>query len=167
MVLMLILFGLIDLGRVFYYDVALQGASREGARQASWFDPATSTNPQLYDGAIKGAVDAILAHSGLPASTLGNPSTTCPTTADGNVAYDPPYVASVYPAAFDQPVLYICYADTPGLDLSAAPSDNSYKASDVNVILVMNFGLASGLMQGSVGFPVDLVGNTHMTIGGY
>jgi Flp pilus assembly protein TadG len=64
LVLVLLLFGLIDLGRVFYFDVGLQGAVREGARQASWFDPETGTNPYLYDSAIKSSVDAILTKSG-------------------------------------------------------------------------------------------------------
>src|SRR2546430_16998454 len=54
-VLVLLLFGLIDLGRVFYFDVGLTGATREAARHASWFVPPPSgsaspgTNPSLYD----------------------------------------------------------------------------------------------------------------------
>src|SRR2546430_13928595 len=54
-VLVLLLFGLIDLGRVFYFDVGLTGATREAARQASWFVPppagsgSPGTNPGLYD----------------------------------------------------------------------------------------------------------------------
>src|SRR5437764_4741704 len=78
LVLVLLLFGLIDLGRVFYFDVGLQGAVREGARQASWFDPATGTNPYLSDAAIKSSVDAILTKSGMPQSILQNSGTTCP-----------------------------------------------------------------------------------------
>src|SRR2546421_12832566 len=38
-VLVLLLFGLVDLGRVFYFDVGLTGATREAARHASWFVP--------------------------------------------------------------------------------------------------------------------------------
>ncbi len=167
LVLILVLFGLIDLGRVFYYDVGLQSATREGARAASWFDPATGTNPTLYDGAIRASVDQILAHSGLPPSALANPTTTCPTPTDGNTLFNPPYPDSVYPTALNQPVLYICYAGRPGLDLTAPPGDNSYKADDVNVILVMSFGFASGLMSGVAGTSVHIVANTHMSIGGY
>src|SRR2546429_9181450 len=53
-VLVLLLFGLIDLGRVFYFAVGLTGATREAARHASWFVPPPSggaspgTNPSLY-----------------------------------------------------------------------------------------------------------------------
>ena len=167
-VLVLLLFGLIDLGRVFYFDVGLTGAVREGARQASWFDESTGLNPYLYDAAIKSSVDAILTHSGLPPSTLQNPGgTTCPTTVDGNVSDNPPYQDSVYPTSLNQPNLYICYANTQGLDLTSAPTDNSYRGSDVNVILVMSFGFATGFLQGFLGNSVHIVANTHMAVGGY
>jgi hypothetical protein len=65
------------------------------------------------------------------------------------------------------PSLYICYAATPGLDLATPPTDNSFKGTDVNVILVMNFGFASGLLSGVFGNAVHIVANTHMTVGGY
>jgi hypothetical protein len=168
-VLLLLLLGLIDLGRAFYFAVGFRGAAREGARQASWFDPATGTNPGLDDGAIKGAVDAILRKSGLAASTLANSGgATCPTPADSNTSHNPPYVGTAYNlAGANQPILYICYANTSGLDLASPPSDNSYKGADVNVIVLMNFGLASGFMQGFLGDSLHVVANTHMTIGGY
>jgi TadE-like protein len=166
-VLVLLLFGLIDLGRVFYFDVGLEGAVREGARQATWFDPSTSTNPYLSDGAIKSSVDGVLVKSGLPASVLQNPGATCPDPTDGNPSFNPPYADSAYPADVNAPVLFICYANTPGLDLASAPVDNSFKGADVNVILVMSFGFASGLMSGLFGTSLHIVANTHMTVGGY
>ena len=167
LVLVLLLFGLIDLGRVFYFDVGLQGAVREGARQASWFDPGTGTNPNLYDAAIKSSVDAILTKSGLPASVLQNGATTCPSTSDGNVSFNPPYSDSAYPTDANTPSLYICYDATPGLDLSSAPVDNSLKGTDVNVVLVMSFGFASGLLAGIFGDSIHIAANAHMTVGGY
>jgi TadE-like protein len=173
-VLVLLLFGLIDMGRVFYFDVGLTGAVREAARQASWFDPTNpdkgcgpSPNPYLCDSAIKSSVDAILAHSNLPSSVLQNPAPTCPMPSDGNLAHNPPYANSVYPATVNQPDLYICYSNTPGLDLTTAPVNNSYEGTDVNVVLVMSFGFVSGLMQGVLGNSVQIVANAHMTVGGY
>jgi hypothetical protein len=177
-VLIFILFGLIDLGRVFYFDVGLTGATREGARLASWFDPSNPTNlvcgtspspnPDLCDAAIKSSVDAILAHSGLPASTLGNSNgTTCPAPADSNSAYNAPYPDSIYPSPVNQPLLFICYANTPGLDLTSAPTDNSYRGRDVNVILLMSFGFSSGFLAGALGSTVHIVANAHMNVGGY
>jgi Flp pilus assembly protein TadG len=167
-VLMLILLGLLDFGRAFYLGVGLRGAAREGARQATWFDASTGTNPHLYDDAIKSAVDANLQQSGLPASQLQNPGATCPEVADGNGSNNPPYADSAYAtSSLNQPLLYICYSNTPGLDLSTAPTNNSYKGTDVNVILVMNFGFVSEFLGSALGGPVHMVANTHMTVGGY
>src|SRR5215469_558089 len=111
-VLVFILFGLIDLGRVFYFSVGMMGAVREGARQAAWFDATSGTNPYLYDTAIKSSVDRILEHSGLPDSQLMNPGATCPNPTDGNTLFNPPYDDSSYPTATNQPQLYICYNNT-------------------------------------------------------
>jgi TadE-like protein len=167
-VLIFILFGLIDLGRAFYFEVGLVGAAREGAREGTWFDPTSGTNPYLYDDAIRNSVDAILEQSGLPDAQLQNPGTTCPGPSDGNSEYNPPYSSSAFPpsATLDQPLLYICYASDPGLDLSTAPLDNSFKGDDLNVILVMNFGFAGGYLSGALG-TVQMVANTHMSIGGF
>ena len=118
--------------------------------------------------AIKAAVDGVLTNSGLPASALQNPGTTCPATSDGNSQFNAPYADDAYTAgAPDQPLLYICYADTPGLDLTAAPTDNSYKGADVNVIVVMSYGFATGFMSGALGNSVHVAVNTHMVIGGF
>jgi len=167
LVLIFILLGLIDFGRAFYFGVGMQGAAREGARQATWFDASTSTNPYLADSAIKDAVDQMLLKSGLPASTLANPGTTCPTPTDGNVEYNPPYVESSFPTAVNQPLLFICYDSTPGLDLAVAPNDNTLKGRDVNVIVLMSFGFASGFLAGALGSSVHMVANTHMNVGGF
>ena len=67
----------------------------------------------------------------------------------------------------NQPLLYICYSNVPGVDLASAPTDNSYRGTDLNVILVMNFGFASGFMQGSLGGAVPMVANVHMAVGGF
>jgi Flp pilus assembly protein TadG len=167
-ILLLILLGLIDLGRAYYFAVGMQSATREGARQASWFDPATGTNPYLNDAAIKSSVDAILTKSGLPVSQLQNPTTTCPNPSDGNTSNNPPFDASAYATTeLNQPLLYICYAGTPGLDLATSPTDNSMKGLNVNVILVMNFGFATGFMQNILGNSASVATNTTMTIGGF
>lgn len=168
LVLVLILVGLIDFGRVFYFDIGLRGATREGARHGSWFDPASGTNLYLYDDAIKAAVDGILTKSGLPASQLQNPGTTCPDATDVNMVHNPPYNDAAFgSSAVDQPLLYICYDNTPGLDLTAAPSDNGYRARDLNIILTMRFASVTGIMQQQLGDRVHIVANTHMRIGGY
>jgi len=168
LVLLLILLGLLDLGRVFYFDIGLVGAAREGARQATWFDSNDSTNPYLDDTDIKAAVDETLQHSALPASVLANPGVTCPTTTDSNPNHNPPYDDTAYlPGASGVPILYICYANTPGLDFATAPADNSSRGIDVNVIVLMKFGFTTALMQGVLGNSVHMAANTHMTVGGF
>lgn len=166
-VLLLLALGLTDLGRVYYFGVGLTGAAREGARQASWFDPGAGNNPYLDDSDIKTAVDGVLTNSGLPPSVLQNPGTTCPSTSDGNAQYNPPYTDDTYAGGLNQPLLYICYDNTPGLDRATPPLDNSFKGKDVNVILVMSFGFATGFMQGVLGSSVHMATNTHMMIGGF
>ena len=167
LVLILILVGLLDLGRSFYFGVALRGATREGARVASWFDASNDNNPTLDDADIKAAVDGILAKSGLPASVLANPGTTCPSPVDGNSLSNPPYADATFGGgARNAPVLYICYANAPGTDMTVPPGDNSHAGQDVNVVLAMRFASATGLFPEIFG-NIRLVANTHMTVGGY
>src|SRR5207245_3228751 len=59
-VLLLLMMGLLDLSRAFYYSVNLQGAAREGARHGAWFNTAARANNYLDDNDVMAAV-----HSGL------------------------------------------------------------------------------------------------------
>src|SRR5258708_32629588 len=52
-VLLLLAMGLIDLSRAFYFSVAMQGAAREGAPHAAWFDAARRANLFLQDSEIQ------------------------------------------------------------------------------------------------------------------
>lgn len=69
-ILLLVLLGAIDLGRVFYYQVAITDAAREGVRVGSL--------PARTDGEIRSAVRNEVS------STFSIP--------DGNIAIDPPAV---------------------------------------------------------------------------
>jgi Flp pilus assembly protein TadG len=164
--LLLIFLGLIDFSRVFYFDTGLHGAAREGARHGAWFDTPTRRNPYLYDAEIKIAVDQSLGGvNGVTPSVLaGN----CPATADGNSYHNPPYVANAYPpvGVYNKPYLYICYNNDPNLDLVVAPTDNSYKLQDLNVILLINYGLATGFMQDQIGRNMPVAAYAHIIIQG-
>src|SRR5713101_5857916 len=46
-VLMLLVMGSADLGRVFYYSIAVTNAAREAARQGTYYDPVSNSN--TYD----------------------------------------------------------------------------------------------------------------------
>jgi Flp pilus assembly protein TadG len=41
---MLLVMGTADLGRVFYYSIAVTNAAREAARQGTYYDPTTNSN---------------------------------------------------------------------------------------------------------------------------
>jgi Flp pilus assembly protein TadG len=84
-VLLLLMMGLLDLSRAFYYAVNLQGAAREGARHGAWFNTATRSNNYLDDADIMSAVNSSLAGSGLvgtfvPGGCLSRPTATASTT---------------------------------------------------------------------------------------
>jgi Flp pilus assembly protein TadG len=55
-ILMLLVMGTADLGRVFYYSIALTNGAREAARQGTYFDPLTNSNAfDSYDEILTAA----------------------------------------------------------------------------------------------------------------
>jgi hypothetical protein len=163
-VLLLLVGGLVDIGRASYVSEALSTASREGARHGAWFEAPRLAHPYLYDVAIKAAVDAELATISLPSSTLKNPGTTCPNPTDGNAYHNPPYPSSAYPATPNQTWLYICYDNTAGLDYFGSPATN-LSLKDVNVIVLYTYGPLTPLVTAQFG-NFHLAASTHMTVGG-
>ncbi|HEV3406852.1 MAG TPA: TadE/TadG family type IV pilus assembly protein [Candidatus Dormibacteraeota bacterium] len=162
-VLLLLVGGLVDIGRSIYVQESLSNSAREGARHAVWFDAPTLSHPYLYDASIKATVDGELATISLPASVLKNPSTTCPNPTDGNGSHNPPYASSAYPPTANQPWLYICYNNTPGLDYTS-PATNMGQL-DVNVIVLYTYGPLTPLVKSQFGvFQVAV--NQHMTVQG-
>lgn len=168
--LVLIAFGLIDLGRAFYFAVELKGAAREGARHGSWYVPAAKWNAYLDDNDITDAVNASLRGSNLQPAVL-QPG--CPAGSDGY--HNPPYANADYPPTPGAaPYLYICYdtaAGTGGIGPFATgppqPGDSSYAGKDLEVIVLMRFGLITGLFQEPPApSPFVMAANAHMTIQG-
>jgi len=162
-VLLLLVGGLVDIGRSIYVSEALSNAAREGARHGAWYDAANLSHPYLYDASIKAAVDTELASISLPASVLKNPGSTCPAATDGNALHNPPFASSAYPATANQPWLYICYNNTPGLDYTS-PATNLGQL-DINVIVLYTYGPLTPLVKSQFGvFQVAV--NQHMTVQG-
>jgi hypothetical protein len=162
-VLLLLVGGLADIGRAIFISEALSNASREGARHGAWFDAPNLSHPYLYDAQIKAAVDGELATISIPASVLKNPGSTCPSSSDGNAFHNPPYVSSAYPGAANQPWLYICYNNTPGLDYTS-PATNLGQL-DINVIVLYAYGPLTPLVTAQFGI-FQLATNQHMTVQG-
>jgi Flp pilus assembly protein TadG len=163
-VLLLLVGGLVDIGRAIYVTDALSNAAREGARHGAWFDSPSLSHPYLDDVQIKATVDAELATVSLPASALRNSSSTCPTPTDGNGFHNPPYQTAFYPATANQPWLYICYNNTPGTDYPSSPATNMGQL-DLNVIVLFSYGPLTPLISTQFGL-FHLAANEHMTVQG-
>jgi Flp pilus assembly protein TadG len=162
-VLLLIIGGLIDIGRAVSVSEVLSSAAREGARHGAWFDAPSQAHTYLTDAQIKGVVDAALRANALPASTLKNPGTTCPNPTDGNAYHNPPYADSAYPVTANEVWLYICYDNTPGVDFTGPPTGQSQQ--DLNVIVLYSYGPLTPLISGQFG-TFHLAANEHITVQG-
>jgi Flp pilus assembly protein TadG len=162
-VLLLLVGGLVDIGRGIFITQVMSSAAREGARHAAWFDAPQQGTPYLYDAQIKAVVDQELAADSLPASVLKNSSTTCPSVADGNSYHNPPYASSAYPGTVNVAWLYICYDNTAGTDFTSAPSKQS--GMDVNVIVLYTYAPLTPLLGNQFG-TFHLAANEHITVQG-
>jgi hypothetical protein len=162
-VLLLLVGGVADIGRSVFVSETLSNAAREGARHGAWFDPTTFSHPYLDDAMIKAAVDSELAATSLPASVLQNPGTTCPVPTDGNSLHNPPYANSAYPPTAGQAWLYICYANTAGLDFTTPATTQG--GQDLNVIVLYTYGPFTPLIRNQFGI-FHLAANVHFTVQG-
>lgn len=169
-VLILLVTGLIDLSRAFYYDIGIHGAAFAGARHAAWFEFGARQNKYLDDTDIVNTVNQSLSGSGLTAVNQNS----CP-LGQGNSLHNPPYASALYPTGYNTVNLYICYTKPDGSVLSSiatAPAsyDYSWRGGDVNVILLMNYGLVSGFLQSALNAAggIHVATNSHFTVqGGY
>ena len=158
-VLLLLVGGLVDIGRAAYIGEALSNAAREGARHGIWFDAPNRSHPYLNGTEIKTVVDAELATVSIPPSVLKNSGGSCPTPSDGNAYYNPPYANSSYPTTANQAWLYICYGNSNGTPLTSASQ------KDLNVIVLYSYGPLTPLITAQFGI-FRLAANTHMTAQG-
>jgi Flp pilus assembly protein TadG len=166
-VLLLLMMGLLDLSRAFYYAVNLQGAAREGARHGAWFDTASRSNTYLDDADIMSAVNSALSGAGLTGTFVPG---ACLAPTDGNGVNNKPYSSAAFPASTQQVNVYICYSSPNGGPqvgtLAAHPTDNSWRLGDINVSLLMNFGIITPFIQSLFGSGINLTYNEHFTIQG-
>jgi len=162
-VLLLLVGGLVDIGRAIYITEALSNAAREGARHGAWFDAPHLTTPFLYDAEIKSVVDQELTASSMSPSVLKNPGTTCPSVTDGNTYHNPPYTNAAYPPTANTTWLYICYSNTVGVDFAGTPTGQGN--TDLNVIVLYTYAPLTPLVGGQFG-TFHLASNQHMTVQG-
>lgn len=167
-VLLLLVMGLLDLSRAFYFAVNLQGAAREGARHGAWFDTSSRANLYLDDADVMSAVNSALGGAGLTGKFI--PSAGCLVPTDANTHNNKPYPASAYPVGPNAVNVYICYSHPGGGSQTGTmpthPTDNSWRLGDVNVSLLMNFQIITPFIQGIFGAGIPLAYNEHFTIQG-
>jgi Flp pilus assembly protein TadG len=169
-VLLLLAMGLLDLSRAFYFAVNLQGAAREGARHAAWYNTNSRTSPYLYDTEVFNAVKQSLYGAGFKDPQINLITNAgCLTPADGNTINNKPYASSAFPSTAGNVNVYICYTDPTGAksaSRASAPTDNSWRLGDVNVSILMNFQLITPFIQGLFGNGLNVAYNEHFTIQG-
>jgi Flp pilus assembly protein TadG len=154
-VLLLLVGGVVDIGRAIFITEGLANAAREGARHGAWFDAPRRNTPYLSDVQIKAAVDQELTSASLPASVL---KAGCPSVADGNGYHNPPYVSSAYPSSANQPWLYICYNNVAGPPVAGG-------GQDLNVIVLYTYSPLTPLLGGQFG-TFRIANNQHMAVQG-
>jgi Flp pilus assembly protein TadG len=169
-VLLLLLTGLVDLTRVFYFSSGIQGAANEAARHAVWFDPGSKRNTYLDDADIVSAVNQGLAGTNLP--SVSGSQGTCPTPTDGNTQHNPPFANSAYPSP-GSVYLYICYTTPAGTTVASEPTppaafDGSWHLGQVNVILLYQYKLFTGFLQNvlSAAGGIHVAADAHYTVQG-
>ena len=181
-VLLLLVTGLLDFARIFYFTSALRGTAFAAARHAAWFDNQNRWNAYLCDATntgsggtcASGIVDSV--NQGLVGAHLPTVSAvqgTCPNPTDGNSYHNPPYDSSAYPTGANQVYLYVCYTTPSGTTAGTeanppAKYDNTWHLGDVNVILLFNYGLITGFMQNALQSAggIHVAANAHFTIQG-
>ena len=158
-VLVALLAGAADLGRAFYYSVALHAAAREGARQAGYAPQYGVPPSDLAPTQVVGVVNRTLAGAGLSA-TLGNGGN-CPSTTTGNAPFD-----GRFPTQPGTVLVYVCYQRPGTSGYSSYDSAQTYANGDVDVIVLMSYGLISGWFQGLVPQGLPIAANVHMPVQG-
>ena len=181
--LLLLVSGIVDLGRAYFYNVSMHGAAREGARHAAWFDPGTDANPFLDDVDVLCAVNQNLAGSGYTATFPDGSHPACPVAGgannypgsrsscpNSNNSYNnPPIAPGYYPGNLNTPYLYVCYKTAAGGyvgGLSSPPGDNRYSQGDVLTILVMSMGVVTPLAQSLFSGGIGMVSYSHIAVQG-
>lgn len=152
-VLMLLVLGSADLGRVFYYAIAITNAAREGARHGAYYDPTNpgSPNATAASGPIMAAVQAevpagVTVTQPYPAP---NPST-CPSQ---------PYPDYSYPTQPNTAAVYVCFNEN-YLLTTGAPGQT------IRVAILFNFAPVTPMVSSFAGSSVHMEATTVMVVQG-
>lgn len=122
-ILMLLVMGSADLGRVFYYSIAVTNAAREAARQGTYFDPISGSNAYDSYGQVLAA-----AQKEVPSDvTLSLPATSPSHCLTGSPSTWGPY----YPSQPNAGWVFICF--------DGNDSQSSAASQTIQVTILYNF----------------------------
>jgi len=129
--LMLLVMGSADLGRVFYYSIAVTNAAREGARQGTYYDPASNSNSFDSYAAVLQAVQR---------EVPSDVTLQLPTSAPQHcLAGAPSSWAPYYPTLGNTGYVFICFDDN---ETKSTAAQNT-----IQVLILYNFAPVTPLAQ--------------------
>ena len=152
-VLMLLVLGSADLGRIFYYSIAVTNATREGARHGAYYDPANPGSPNAFaaNGPIMAAVQAEVP-AGIAVTQPyppGNPSA-CPSQ---------PYPDYTYPTQPNTAAVYVCFNENYALT-TGTPGQT------IRVAILYNFAPVTPMVSSFAGSSIHMEATTVMVVQG-
>lgn len=147
-ILMLLVMGSADLGRVFYYSIAVTNAAREGARQGTYYDPVSSSN--IYDSYTE-----VL--KATKQDVPSDVSLSYPTTSPSHCLPGQPSSWSIYyPTQANKGYVYICFD---GNDSQTTPAQQT-----IQVTVLYNFQPVTPLAQVVGAGSVQVLASTTMQV---
>jgi Flp pilus assembly protein TadG len=148
-ILMFLTMGSADLGRVFYYSIAITNAAREAARQGTYYDPTANPPGNVYDN---DAAILLAAQNEVPNGVTLSQATIAPNCLTGS----PSSWSDNYPTQPNTGYVYICYDGTSG---QPAPGINT-----VQVTILFNFQPVTPLADIVGAATVHVVASTTMPV---
>lgn len=148
-ILMFLTMGSADLGRVFYYSIAVTNAAREAARVGAYYDPTANPPGNVDDN---DAAILLAAQNEVPSGVTLSQATIAPNCLTGS----PSSWSANYPTQPNTGYVYICYDGTSG---QPAPGIHS-----VQVTILYNFQPVTPLAEMIGAATVHVVASTAMPV---
>src|SRR5437016_6406269 len=148
-ILMLLVMGSADLGRVFYYSIAVTNAAREAARQGTYYDPISNGNEFDNYGAVLAA-----ARQEVPSDVTLILPTIAPTHC---LTGQPSAWSANYPSDPNTGYVYICFDNTDNPAPAAA-------SSWIQVTILYNFQPVTPFLELVGASSVHILASTTMRV---
>ena len=148
-ILMFLTMGSADLGRVFYYSIAVTNAAREAARQGTYYDPISNSNEFDNYGAVLAA-----ARQEVPSDVTLILPTIAPTHC---LTGQPSAWSANYPSDPNTGYVYICFDNTDNPAPAAA-------SSWIQVTILYNFQPVTPFLELVGASSVHILASTTMRV---